>query len=76
MDGAAGQAVCAHAGASGRGDRDLGAASGIRTRTKHLRTGFNLQVVADAHGLLITVRGPLPGVRLSGSDPGTICVRD
>ena len=28
---------------------------------KHRRTGFNLQVVTDAHGRLITVRGPFPG---------------
>jgi hypothetical protein len=28
---------------------------------KHRRTGFNLQVVADAHGRLITVRGPFAG---------------
>jgi hypothetical protein len=28
---------------------------------KHRRTGFNLQVVTDAHGRLITVRGPIEG---------------
>ena len=28
---------------------------------KHRRTGFNLQVVADAHGRLIAVRGPVEG---------------
>lgn len=28
---------------------------------KHRRTGFNLQVIADAHGRLIAVRGPIEG---------------
>ncbi len=28
---------------------------------KHRRTGFNVQVVTDAHGELFTVRGPVEG---------------